>query len=51
MESFIHYLGLRKIRVLDDWGGPLAAHYAVHHAQNVEGLALMETFRWPIRII
>jgi haloalkane dehalogenase len=36
------------ILVADDWGGPLATYYAVHHATNVQGLALMETFLWPM---
>jgi len=50
IEGFINKgLGLRNlILVADDWGGPLAAYYALHHPDNVRGMALMETFLWPM---
>lgn len=49
IAEFINQLGLKKLFLVgDDWGGPLATHYAVHHRQNVEGLALMESFLWPM---
>lgn len=49
VEGFINRLDLRNlILVGDDWGGPLAANYAVGHQGNVRGLALMESFLWPM---
>lgn len=49
IEVFIKNLGLTNlILVGDDWGGPLATHYAVRHKDNVRGLALMESFLWPM---
>lgn len=49
IEGFINNLGLKKlILVGDDWGGPLATHYAVRHRDNVQGIALMESFLWPM---
>ncbi len=47
LESFIQKLGLQDIvLVLHDWGGPLGMWYATHHARNVKGIVLMETFLW-----
>lgn len=49
IEGFIDNLKLKKpILVGDDWGGALATHYATRHRDNVQGLALMETFLWPM---
>lgn len=49
VEGFIQALGLRElILVADDWGGPLGTHFALHHPESVRGLALMETFLWPM---
>lgn len=49
VEAFIEKLDLKNIiLVLHDWGGPLGAAYAVNHPNNVSGLALMETFVWPL---
>ena len=49
VKGFIKNLGLKNlILVGDDWGGPLATHYAVHHKENVRGLVLMESFLWPM---
>jgi haloalkane dehalogenase len=49
IEAFIEKLDLRNlVLVLHDWGGPLGTAYAVHHQENVRGLALMETFVWPL---
>lgn len=49
IEGFIANLGLKNlILVGDDWGGPLATHYAVRHRDNVRGIALMESFLWPM---
>lgn len=49
VEGFIASLDLNGlILVGDDWGGPLAAHYAVRHRDKVQGLALMESFLWPM---
>ncbi len=49
IRRFIGNLRLKNlILVGDDWGGPLATHYAVHNKANVRGLALMESFLWPM---
>ena len=49
VEGFIQVLALRDlVLVADDWGGPLGTSYALHHSPNVQGMALMETFLWPM---
>ncbi len=49
VEAFIEKLDLKKVLlVLHDWGGPIGVSYAVNHPENVQGLALMETFVWPL---
>lgn len=49
IDGFIKGLELKNlILVGDDWGGPLATYYAVHHRENVQGVALMESFLWPM---
>lgn len=49
IEGFLQNLELNNlILVGDDWGGPLATYYAVHHKNNVKGLILMESFLWPM---
>ncbi len=49
IAGFIGNLKLKNlILVGDDWGGPLATYYAIHHQENVRGLGLMETFLWPM---
>ncbi len=49
LEGFIEKLDLRNIiLVLHDWGGPLGASYAVRHAGNIRGVALLETFLWDL---
>ncbi|HLF98333.1 MAG TPA: alpha/beta fold hydrolase [Methylococcaceae bacterium] len=49
VAGFIRRLGLKRlILVGDDWGGPLAANYALRHRDDVQGLALMESFLWPM---
>jgi len=49
VRGFIVNLDLKNVILVgEDWGGPLAAHYAVTSPQNVAGLAFMETFLWPM---
>jgi len=49
LNGFIEQLGLKNlVFVLHDWGGPLGTAYAVNHAENVRGIAFMETFLWPL---
>ncbi len=49
VEGFIKKLDLTKlILVLHDWGGPLGAAYAAVYPESVRGVALMETFLWPL---
>lgn len=49
VEGFIEKLGLRNVvLVLQDWGGPLGAAYAVKHPPNINGIVFMETFLWDV---
>jgi haloalkane dehalogenase len=49
VRGLIASLGLRDVVLVgEDWGGPLAAYYAIHHRTNVRGLALQESFLWPM---
>jgi len=49
LQGVIENLDLRNVVLVgEDWGGPLAAYYAIHHQENVDGLALQETFLWPM---
>jgi len=49
IEGFIDRLNLKKVVfVLHDWGGPIGAAYAVNHPENTQGIALMESFVWPL---
>lgn len=50
VAGFIANLGLKNlVLVAEDWGGPLGADYAARSPQNVAGMALMETFLWPMQ--
>jgi haloalkane dehalogenase len=43
VEGFIDKMGLKKITlVLHDWGSALGLHYAMHHEDNIKGIAFME---------
>lgn len=49
VTGFIHNLRLKDIVLVgEDWGGPLGAYYASRAPANVVGMALMETFLWPM---
>lgn len=49
LQGFIEKLKLENLVLMgEDWGGPLAAHYAIYHPREIEGLALQETFLWPM---
>lgn len=49
VAGFIERLGLKDlILVGEDWGGPLAVAYAVRRPDAVRGVAVMETFMWPL---
>jgi len=48
MEAFIKTLGLRNLTlVLHDWGSAIGFQYAMHHEENVRGLAFMESILKP----
>jgi len=50
MTGLIDHLGLRDLTVLgQDWGGPIALHYAIAHKENIRALVLLNTFvqRFP----
>lgn len=48
LESFINKLGLKDIiLVVQDWGGPIGMNYAVHHADNIRGIVVMNSWAWP----
>lgn len=50
VAGFIANLGLQNlVLVAEDWGGPLGADYGGRSPQNVAGMALMETFLWPMQ--
>jgi haloalkane dehalogenase len=43
VEGFIGKMGLKKITlVIHDWGSALGFHYAMHHEDNIKGIAFME---------
>ncbi|MCZ6604652.1 MAG: haloalkane dehalogenase [Alphaproteobacteria bacterium] len=45
IEGFLDGLGLKNFTmVLHDWGGGLGFNYAMHHEDELKGLAFMETF-------
>ncbi|MFH2140238.1 MAG: alpha/beta fold hydrolase [Pseudomonadota bacterium] len=49
IEAFIEHLGLKDITlVVNDWGGPIGMHYAVHHPDNIKRLMVLNTWAWPV---
>lgn len=49
IEAFIEHLGLKDITlVVNDWGGPIGMHYAVHHPHNIKRLMVLNTWAWPV---
>ncbi len=52
VTALIEQLDLRNVvLVVQDWGGPVGLHYAVHHHDNVRGIVLMNTWAWPAKIL
>lgn len=50
VQGFIEQMGLKDIIVVGhDWGGVLGFYYAMHHQENVKGIAFMETFPFTFR--
>jgi haloalkane dehalogenase len=48
LTQFIQQLNLKDfVIVVQDWGGPIGMHYAVHHPENISGIVLMNTWAWP----
>ena len=49
VEGFIEQMQLKDlILVIHDWGGALGFYYALHHRENVKGIAFMETFPFSV---
>lgn len=49
IETFVEHLDLRDLTlVVQDWGGPIGLHYAVHHPERVRRLVIMNTWMWPV---
>lgn len=49
VQGFIEALGLEDvILVIHDWGSALGFYYAMHHEDNVRGLAFMEAILAPV---
>lgn len=49
LETFIEKLGLKNITlVVHDWGSALGFNYAMHHEDNVDGIAFMEAIITPL---
>lgn len=52
VTALIKQLDLQHVvLVVQDWGGPVGLHYAVHHPDNVRGIVLMNTWAWPAKIL
>jgi len=48
VEGFIEKMGLKDITlVIHDWGSAIGFHYAMHHENNVKGIAFMEAILMP----
>lgn len=47
LEQFIGHLQLQNITlVVHDFGGPIGLHYAVHHADNIKRIVVLNTWMW-----
>lgn len=50
LTHFVEQLGLKDITVVGhDFGGPLSLSYAVEHPENVQRIALFNTWLWSLR--
>jgi haloalkane dehalogenase len=48
VSNLVRHLALTSVVVVvQDWGGPIGMHYAVHHRDNLRGLVVMNTWAWP----
>jgi haloalkane dehalogenase len=49
LDAFIEKLNLKNITlVIHDWGSALGFNYAMHHKDNVDGIAFTEAFLMPL---
>jgi haloalkane dehalogenase len=49
IDKFIEQLGLKNITlVIHDWGSFFGFNYAMHHAENIRGVAFMEAILFPV---
>lgn len=49
VAEFVAELDLRDVVLVGhDWGGPIGLSYAADHPDNVRGIALANTFAWPV---
>lgn len=50
VDGFIEKMGLKDIVIVGhDWGGVIGFYYALHHRDNVKGIAFMESFPFTVR--
>lgn len=49
LATFIETLGLKNITIItQDYGGPIALDYAVHHAENVLRIVIANSWMWSL---
>jgi haloalkane dehalogenase len=49
LRAFIEKLGLKNITIItQDYGGPIALDYAVHHAENVRRIVIANSWMWSL---
>lgn len=50
LAKFIRQLDLKNIHfVLNDFGGGIGLHYAIHHPENVNNIVLFNTWMWSLK--
>jgi haloalkane dehalogenase len=49
LATFVEALGLKNITIItQDYGGPIALDYAVHHAENVRRIVIANSWMWAL---
>jgi haloalkane dehalogenase len=49
LERLLDHLNLQQITfVFNDWGGPIAMHYALKHPERVKHLVILNTWLWDV---
>lgn len=50
LEQFLNHLNLQNITlVFNDWGGPIALHYATKYPDKIKALVIMNSWCWSVR--